>query len=353
MTTATITWEPVERREIQVGDLVRVPDTRMEGLVTGFGIFNVHLDTAEGRKSPSALDYKFERATGTWHVVTDFRDLEVGDFIVAYSTSGGITEQGTIARLSAPYSSDHICFEGRQGGVLFSMRKIFRRAQVTPPVTPTVQRPEVGARFTRHWENSRNPRVNCTVNEVQDIEGGWQITYSSPSMGVGSKIRLMYDGTVYGGTAGLSNKGSITWESTQVIPDASWAKAAEPVRLYPTVHHLKAALYDLLQAQVDTDVWCESGVTKYARQTGLSLGSKEQDRAQVDALITQLQKVSPSAWGITQESFDKALRDLGISGPVTKNVTISIEVPVDIDPVNLSHYLRSTNNLKYTVKEQI
>lgn len=136
-------------------------------------------------------------------------------------------------------------------------------------------------------------------------------------------------------------------------------RVPEPVPVlserYPTIHHLKAAIFDVAVPNYKNGTWC-SDTNDFLRELDIvdnlyqDAGLKDQAE-QVQELITRIQSESASSRGISVTSLEKAFETLGIprSGPQTprqKMMTVTVAVPVEYDTTTVADWVNSrTNNM--------
>lgn len=121
-------------------------------------------------------------------------------------------------------------------------------------------------------------------------------------------------------------------------------RVPEPVPVfserYPTIHHLKAAIFDVAAPNYKNGTWC-SDTHDFLQELGIvdnlypAEGLKDQ-ADQVHSLIAKLQSESSSSRGISAASMERAFDALGIpktpaAPPPQKMMTVTVAVPADFN----------------------
>lgn len=289
-------------------------------------------------------------------------------------------------------------------------RNLLRRDQALPPFPA----PQVGERFTRTKDHGMdNP--NCIVRTVTDFDDGWLVSYvRGPHEGIirvhpdgkvtnregiapGQFVRhqvwsgpitepvtwhpiefpQLLEGDRVRATFTDTRGRSVTREGTvthlngarvQIREDNGDAFRATSLRSfeisnrvpeapksisdrYPTIHHLKAAIFDVVRANLVSGAWC-SEAHDFVQELGIASGVGDRalrDQAdEVNALITRLQGETSGGRGITSTSLEAAFETLGIPRiptPRQKMMTLSVAVPLDMTPSQLQDYVHSLVNV--------
>lgn len=138
-----------------------------------------------------------------------------------------------------------------------------------------------------------------------------------------------------------------SFEISNRVPDA-----VKPISdRYPTIHHLRAAIFDVVRANRASGDWC-SEAHDFVAELGIASGVDDaaiRDQAdEVQALVTKLQGETAGGRGITSSSLVAAFETLGIprtGTPKQKMMTISVAVPLDMTPSQVQDYISNLNNI--------
>lgn len=123
---------------------------------------------------------------------------------------------------------------------------------------------------------------------------------------------------------------------------------------YPTIHHLKAALFDVLHDNYTSGVWCSS-TNRFARDMGLEIpgldatGLDQHQATTVAPYIARLQGEAAQGYTVSSGSIDQAFERLGIprtATPTTKRLSLEIEAPVGLTEQQIREMIASRPEIR-------
>lgn len=324
-------WEPVAPSDIRVGDYIQGvwydnPNNVRQGEV-------IRIDPAlsvrvqqEGAQ-PYSLDWEnrvFYRlqATETWSPIS-YRQVQVGDYVRGtWGTDTGDVYEGTVARFT---DNDEYVVIQRTGDT---------------EVTASLE--------SRNWERRGTPTSSPepTWHEIPfgDLKPGDQVrvTFAGTSRtGIVSQIQ--------GARATIKEQDTgREFAATALRKFEVGNRVPEPTKpleeRYPSIHHLKAALFDVAMANKRSGAWC-GDVHDWVQELGIADNLYTDDGLltqadQVKALVAKLQQETAGNRGVSQGSFDAARKALGLPEPVThKLVTITVAIGENANEADLGRYI--------------
>lgn len=221
-----------------------------------------------------------------------------------------------------------------------------------------VVRPDGTCASTQERHPGRYVPTTDTPGTAQDTTPAtWHpIPFSDLRVGDTARVTfnvLMRMGTVteiQGARARFSAKdgmGSFSGTSLRSYEISNRVPVAQPpvTERYPSIHHLRAAIYDVAMTHYKSGAWC-SDVHDWVAELDIARdlrpeSGQEEQASMVQELIAKLQGETPGARGIGHASFRQATEALGIQpqGPRLKSLTIQVSVPADWDSGRLERSL--------------
>jgi len=260
----------------------------------------------------------------TTDVPVQFDDIRVGDYIIGTgrpdSVIPGTTHQGFVVLAS---SGDGVKIRQDNGAETMMGRPVRTFTRRTHAMNPALHLVDPGAirlgdKVTL-YDGATALDSGVTVDSLSPCtigEDGWDI-YLSSSCNRCTGYNPSYQWFRHTMAPLPEN-----WDSLGKVSNQT---------LYPTIHHLKAAIFDLLAKNVDNKTWCEDGASQFARRYYISPLSPEDREASaqvVNNTIARLQGETAQFLGISQAELNEAFKTLSISQlPKTKRVQLEIEVP--------------------------
>lgn len=119
---------------------------------------------------------------------------------------------------------------------------------------------------------------------------------------------------------------------------------------YPTIHHLKAAIFDVVRANRASGDWCSEAhdfVAELDIASGVDDAAIRDQADEVQALVAKLQSETAGGRGITSTSLAAAFETLGIprtGTPRQKMMTISVVVPLDMTPEQVQDFVNNQHS---------
>lgn len=322
----------------------------------------------------------------TTDLPVQFSDIRVGDYIIATSDSGARSREGFVTALDSNTRSLDMILECLDDVTLSDNRRTWARR--THAMNPQLTLVHPGHLVVGDWAaayNIRNDGDEAT-GTVTDLQTSWVFldggAYSrtqrqwfrllpqgaEPVVGAWvSAVSLLGYDTVSGQVTHVDGS-SVFIDGVHVIRymrrfEAYSPPAPEPTPLYPSIHHLRAKLFDIILANSRSHVWCAEGASDFAQELGLATdlyeGEGLQDQAdQVEALVARLRAADARVRNVSEASVAQAFRDLGIPrtveplAPVTKRVQLEVEVPVTLTPEQIHDFLVQSEHVTSVIRNQ-
>lgn len=232
-----------------------------------------------------------------------FEDLRIGDYILGFGYITGDQYEGFYRRPSedrpnCPTISNKICDPSR----------LERRHLTTDPSFILTNPEALAPGDVIKFQNKGGSHVIQTSGKVLRTETR-----------ADGRLYVVTDGV----GAGSEDRYHIWRQATPVAT----------VPQYPTIYHLKAAIWDLARAKYLSKDWC-TNVNRVLDQLTIchvDNASAGRARDQVDDLTDRVHSRWSDDLGISRQAFEDALKSLGITPkPQVHEITVTVQVPVDL-----------------------